>query len=110
MKNLDEIQWKYFLDKSGNRVNEVILNGGEVSPHFKDYYFELEIDNNQLYIGLEDEDNFFYKKKLDTIYPLVYETVYRMNEKKEYAFYNEYGYKYARIVERVYSTLENENY
>lgn len=106
---MQKIKWKYFLDKKGNKNDKAIINGSHFSRQMEDTYFELQImEGGDLNIKIEDDMSFFYKKKLDLIYNGIFEIILKSGG--EYLFHNEQSIQDCKIVKKVYSVIENENW
>lgn len=103
------IKWKCFLDKKGNKNDRAVLNGIHFSRQMEGTYFELRImEGGDLNIKIEDDMSFFYKKKMDIIYNGIFEIILKSGGK--YLFYDEQSRQDCKIVKKVYSVVENENW
>ncbi|CAG7580546.1 MAG: hypothetical protein SLAVMIC_00469 [uncultured marine phage] len=104
-------KWKHFIDKRGDTTKKVLMNGSELTRTLTDVYFEIEIQiDGTIHIQVEQDQYVFYKKKLKKLYKAVFDKLCAYTDKKEYAFYNEKTRTYNRLVEKVYSSVENENW
>jgi len=108
---MKDIKWSHFLDRRGNVSNTAILSGKHFSKQMEDSHFEITImRDGKLKIEIDNESTFFYRKKLPMIIESLYPIVYELYRSKKNDFYVNSTFSHSRLVAKVYSQIENENW